>query len=136
MGPSPATTEPSSTSPRASSLEQGVSEQTLPRARLPRVGLGRGRRASVGGAISVSPEAIQGRPRQGYILRITRGVSHKASARNLISVSREASFSVLLEAGSSAVRRPPPRPTLPTTRHVSLMLQPLQQSQPDGGSMP
>ena len=41
-----------------------------------------------------------------------------------------------LEAGSSAVRRPPPRPTLPTTRHVSLMLQPLPQSQPDGGSTP
>ena len=41
-----------------------------------------------------------------------------------------------LEAGSSVVRRPPPRPTLPTTRHVSLMLQPLPQSQPDGGSTP
>ena len=41
-----------------------------------------------------------------------------------------------LEAGSSTVRRPPSRPTLPTTRHVSLMLQPLPQSQPDGGSTP
>ena len=98
-------------------------------------------------------KAPQGRPRQGTpspprprlsteglgrgcILRIARGVSREASARSPISVSREASFSVSLEAGSSAARHPPPRPTLQTARHVSLMLQPLPQSQPDDGSTP
>ena len=133
MGPSPTTTEPTgsfSSSPRASS-----------------------RRSRHPDANSVSPEALQRRPRQGTpslprsrlsteglgrrcILRIARGLSRKASARSLISVSREASFSVSLEAGSSAVRRPPPRPILPTARHVSLMLQPLPQSQPGDGSTP
>jgi len=65
-------------------------------------------------------------------------VSREASARSLISVSREAAFSVSheasrarprqgassvsLEAGSSAVPRPPPRPTLPIAGHVPLML--------------
>ena len=133
MGPSPATTEPtgsSSTSPRASS-----------------------RRSRHPGTNSASREALQERPQQGMpspprprlsteglgrgcILRITRGVSRKASARSPISVSREASVSVSLEARSPAARHPPPRPTLQTTRHVSLMLQPLPQSQPDDGSTP
>ena len=84
-------------------------------------------------------EALQGRPRQGTpspprprlsteglgrrrVLRIARGLSREASARSLISVSREAPFSVSLEAGSPAVRHPPPRPTLPTAGHVSLIL--------------
>ena len=81
-------------------------------------------------------EAPQGRPRQGTpspprprlsteglgrrrVLRIVRGLSREASARSLISVSREAPFSVSLEAGSPAVRRPPPRPTSrqPVTSH-------------------
>ena len=133
MGPSPATTEPtgsSPSSPRASS-----------------------RRSRHPDANSASREALQGRPRQGTlspprprlsteglgsgcILRIARGVSRKASARSPISVSCEASFSMSLEAGSSVAHHPPPRPTLLTTRHVSLMLQPLLQSQPDDGSMP
>ena len=135
MGPSPATTEPpgsSPSSPRASS-----------------------RRSRHPDANSASCEAPQGRPRQGTpspphprlsteglgrrrVLRIARGLSREASARSLISVSREAAFSVSreasrarprqgafsvsLEAGSSAVPRPPPRPTLPTARHVSLIL--------------
>ena len=71
--PSPRGPPPPRLEPRAGGL--GILEQTPPRARLPRVGLGRGRRASAGGAISVSPEALQGRPRQGYILRIARGPS-------------------------------------------------------------
>jgi hypothetical protein len=70
------------------------------------------------------------------VLRIARDLLPEASARSLIFVSCEASFSVSLEAGSSTVHRPLPRPTLPTARHVSLMLQPLPQSQPDGGSTP
>ena len=81
-------------------------------------------------------------PREGLgrrrVLRIARGFPREASARSLISVSREAAFSVSreasrarprqgassvsLEAGSSAVPRPPPRPTLPTAGHVPLML--------------
>ena len=133
MGPSSATTEPtgsSTFSPQASS-----------------------RRSQHPHANSASCEAPQGRPRQETpspprprlsteglgrrcILRIARGLSREASVRSLISVSREASFSVSLEAGSSAARRPPPRPTLPTARHVSLILQPLPQSQPDDGSTP
>ena len=133
MGPSPATTEPtgsSSSSPRASSRRsrhpdtnsalrealQGRSRQgtpSPPRPRLSTEGLGR-----------------------GYILRIARGVSRKASTRGPISVSREASVSVSLEAGSPAACHPPPRPTLQTTCHVPLMLQPLPQSQPDDGSTP
>ena len=55
---------------------------------------------------------------RGCILRIARGLSRHASARNPISVSREASFSVSLEAGSSTAHHPPPRPTLPTVGHV------------------
>ena len=141
MGPSPATTEPtgsSSSSPRASS-----------------------RRSRHPDANSASCEALQGRPRQGTpspprprlsteglgrrcILRIARGVSREASARSPISISREASFSVSREAsfsvspeaGSSVARHPPPRLTLQTMHHVSLMLQPLPQSQPDNGSTP
>ena len=103
------------------------------------------------GTNSALREAPQGRPRQGAPslgrgrrLRLARGYPGKASAEASLSVSREASFSVSrealfsvsLEAGSSTVRRPPSRPTLPTTRHVSLMLQPLPQSQPNGGSTP
>ena len=119
MGPSPAMIEPtgsSPSSPRASS-----------------------RRSRHPDANSASCEAPQGRPRQGtpppprprlpteglgrrHVLRIARGLSREASARSLISVSRKASFSVSLEVGSSAVRRPPPRPTLPTAGHVPLML--------------
>ena len=105
--------------PRAGGL--GGLTQSPPRARLSTEGLGR-----------------------GCILRIARGVSREASARSPISISREASFSISCkasfsvspEAGSSAARHPPPRPTLQTTRHVSLMLQPLPQSQPDDGSTP
>ena len=97
--------------PRAGGL--GTLTRILPRARPAMEGLGR-----------------------GCILRIARGLSRHASARNPISVSREASFSVSLEPGSSAARRPPPQPTLQTVRHVSLMLQPLPQSQPDDGSTP
>ena len=70
---------------------------------------------------------------RGCILRIARGLSRHASARNPISVSRKASFSVSLEPGSSIARRPPPRPTLPPARHVPLIRQPLLQSQPDDG---
>ena len=114
MGPSPAMTEPtgSSSSPRASS-----------------------RRSRHPDTNSTSCEAPQGRPRQGTpspprprlsteglgrkrVLRIARGPSREVSARSPISVSREAPFSVSLEAGSPAVRRPPPRPTLPTAGHV------------------
>ena len=132
MGPSPATSEPArlSTSSRASH-----------------------RRSRRPDAISASREALHGRPRQGTqssprtrlfteglgrgcILRIARGLSRKASARSPISISREASSFVSFESGSSAARRPPPRPTLLTARHVSLILQPLPQSQPDDGSMP
>ena len=81
-------------------------------------------------------------PREGLgrrgVLRIARGLPREASAGSLISVSREAAFSVSreasrtrarqgafsvsLESGSSAVPRPPPRPTLPTAGHVPLML--------------
>ena len=57
-------------------------------------------------------------------------------ARSPISVSHEASFSVSLEAGSSIARRPPPRLTLLTARHVPLILQPLLQSLPDDGLTP
>ena len=74
--------------PRAGGL--GVLTQSPPRARLPTEGLGR-----------------------GCILRVARGLSRKASARSPISVSREASFSVSLEAGSSAARRPPASADLP-----------------------
>ena len=67
--------------PRAEGL--GVLTQSPPRARLSTEGLGR-----------------------GCILRIARGLSRKASARSPIPVSREASFSVSLEAGLSIARRP------------------------------
>ena len=103
MGPSPTATGPTkpSSSPRASR-----------------------RRSWRPDAIYASHEAIRGRPRQGTrspsrarlpteglgrrcIFRVVRGLSRKASARSPISISREASFSALLEAGSSATRRPP-----------------------------
>ena len=89
----------------ASSLEQEVSEQTPPHARLPRVGLGRG-----------------AEPRQRAPSPSRPRLSREGLGRGTFSVSREASFFVSLEAGSSAVRRPPPRPTLPTARHVTLIL--------------
>ena len=77
--------------PRAGGL--GTLTRIPPRARLAMEGLGR-----------------------GCILRIARGLSRHASARNPISVSREASFSVSLEPGSSAARRP--RLDRPSRQHV------------------
>ena len=107
LGPPPPRLEP-----RAGGL--GILTQTPLRARLPREGLGRERRLRL--ARGSSRKASAGS---------AFSVSREASARSLISVSREASFSVSLEAGSSVARRAPPRPTLPTARHVSLILQPL-----------
>ena len=75
MGPSPATTEPSSTSPRASS------RRSRNKLRLARGSPGW---VSAGGAVSVSPEAIQGRPRQGYILRIARGLILRVARGRLV----------------------------------------------------
>ena len=98
-GPLPIATRPTGSSPRALRRKPRQGTPSPPRPRLPTEGLGRRR-----------------------VLRIARDPSREVSARSPISVSREAPFSVSLEAGSPAVRRPPPRPTLPTAGHVPLML--------------
>ena len=100
-------TRPPSSSPRAPRRRSRHPGEA------PREGLGRR------GGLGKEPNL---RLARGRVLRIARGLSREASARSLISVSREAPFSVSLEAGSPAVRRPPPRPTLPTAGHVPLML--------------
>jgi hypothetical protein len=116
VGPSPATTEPpgsSTSSPRASS-----------------------RRPRHPNANSASCEAPQGRPRQEarspYRPRpLARGLGKEHDLRLARGL-------ILRVARGRLVRSPlpPASVNLPTARHVSLILQPLPQSQPNGGSTP
>ena len=99
-------TRPSSSSPRAPrrrSRHPGEAPQRKPRRGTPSPPRPR-----------LSTEGLDRR----RVLRIARDLSCEVSARSPISVSREAPFSVSLEAGSPAVRRLLPRPALPTAGHV------------------
>ena len=115
MGPAPATSEP--TRPSAS----------------PRASRRRSRRPDV---ISASREALHGRPRQGvpspYHARLlTKGLNKESDLRPARCLIPRIARDQLIHSPS-----PLPRPVFLTARHVSLILQPLPQSQPDDGSTP